>query len=221
MKGILLKNLYSIRTSLILGLLLVLIFFAAMFILGIPAEIIPLIIVLYDYLAIAVLSSFILNSFSDDEKSGWIRLERTVPISAERAAAVRFISCGVVVGVICAAMLIINIAVYFYCAQMSNVAPSIEVMLSAPVVAGLIQLAALSPVVPIGLRYGSRMVQTVYTLCVILVSIAAVAFSFPLAAGEIPPSKLRLICYAGVPAAAAAVVLLSYLFAKKSVKRDL
>lgn len=222
MKGIILKNLYGARPTLLLGTPLLLVtFYACVCLAWENADLISFLTVFYNYAGVVVFSSFILNSFASDEKCGWIRLERAMPISAGRAAAARLLSCGVIVAIISAIVMVMNIAVYLCAVYMLNANIELEVFITAPIVAGLLQLIALSPVVPVALRYGSRTVNTVYLICVILMAIAAIAVSFPLAAGEIPPVTLRLICYAGVPAAAAATAFLSYLFAKKAALRDL
>lgn len=222
MKGIVLKNLYGTRPLLMLGMpLLLLIFFSCVRLMWDNAVLMSFAAVFFNYAGVVTLSSFMLNSFASDEKSGWIRLERAMPLSAGRAAAARLLSCGVTVAIISALLMVMNIAVYLYAVYMLNASLALEVFITAPIVAGFLQLIMLSPVVPVALRFGSRTVNTVYLICVLLTSIAAIAVSFPLAAGEIPPVTLRLICYAGVPAAAAAAAFLSYLFAKKAALRDL
>ena len=164
-----------------------------------------------DYITITVCSSFLLNTISDDIKSGWAKMQLTMPVSDKVIIGGKLIATGVIVFTLMIFSMICNIVgitVYDLPA---------EPMIMTPVVIALLQIAVLSAVTVVGYRLQGRVVAVYLTIVLITTGIIAVPI-IGFLNYEISVSALRLIFYAIISPLSVAVVIISFVFGKKAVR---
>ena len=93
-------------------------------------------------------------------------------------------------------------------------------MIAIPLCVGLIQVLALSPVFPLGQRYGLKAANTVYTLSEILLAVAAMFSMFPALSRDIPIITMRIVFYGALPILAGAVAAVSFFCGSKLYSND-
>ena len=222
MKGLILKDFYLIRFQLVvaaIGALLV----AYLCYSGAPAAginsplgyvfriIIP---AMFDYVVIVIGSSFFLNTIAEDFNSGWVMQQRTLPVSDRQAIGAKLISTYILIGALALFAIGFNLVFWF------SYGGTLEIMLAAPLCVGLIQVITLSPVFPLGQRYGMKSANTVYLLLEILMATIAVFTMFPTLSKEIPLMALRVAFYAVLPLLAVTSGAVSFAASKSLLHFD-
>lgn len=201
MKGLILKDFYLIRFQLIIasvGALLM----AYLCYSGAPSTGLDsslgyvsriLIPAMFDYIVIVIGSSFFLNTIAADFSSGWVMQQRTLPVSDRQAIGAKLISTYILIGALALFTLGFNLVFRL------SYGGTLEIMIAVPLCVGLIQVITLSPVFPLGQRYGIKSANTVYLLMEILMAIIAAFTMFPALSEEIPIIALRIAFYAVLP----------------------
>ncbi len=227
MKGLILKDLYTIRTQIIVGAIICL-YPAVLFHLGLAnmtAEmgnpngepLLSFVALLISYVFIVPFSSFLLNTMKSDYECGWLKIQRTMPLNAGEAIGSKLICTGIVIGFFSLFALIVNVILLFR-------APGVfitEVVITGPICIGLLQIIAVAPCFPLGMKIGVKKTDGLYLTFVILIAIILVIFGFAAFSNDIPVPTIRIICYGVLPAAAALVTFISYKAGKNQIVRDL
>lgn len=224
MKGLVLKDLFGVRFQMLGGLALML-FPSLMMMLeggGMAVdesagmtEIAVLVYGIVNYVSITLCSSFLVNTLGFDERSGWSKIQRTMPLSGGKIIGAKFITMGLVLAVLTAVSLIINVinALLF--------GIPLEPMIAMPLCMCMAQMITLSPTFTLGYRFGAKTTTAAYIGFMVLLAAAIIAVVFMLFMGDIEMTTLRIICYAGLPALTAAVVAVSWITGKKAVMVDI
>ena len=227
MKGLILKDLYTIRTQIIAGAIICL-YPAVIFHLGLANMIaemgnpngeplLSFITLLISYCFIVPFSSFLLNTMKSDYESGWLKIQRTMPLNAGEAIGSKLICTVIVIGCFALLALIVNVICLIR-------APGVfitEILIAGPICIGLLQIIAVAPCFPLGMKIGVRKTDGLYLTFVILTAIILIIFGFAAFSNEIPIPTIRIICYGVLPAAAALVTFISYKAGKNQIAKDL
>ncbi len=224
MKGLVLKDLFGVRFQ-VLGALALMLFPSLMLILmggGMStnerADITEISVLLYgivNYVSITLCSSFFVNTLGYDERSGWSKIQRTMPLSGGKIIGAKFLSMGLVLAALTSLSLIINVinALLFKI--------PLEPMITMPLCMCMVQAIALSPTFTLGYRFGAKTTSAAYIGFMVLLAAAMIAVVFMLFMGDIGITALRIISYAGLPALTAAVVAVSWVTGKRTVNVDI
>lgn len=213
MKGLILKDIYTIRFQLIISVVLMLVpnladsFLAADSIS--ESGDIGLILAIFlfgaaNFICICLFSSFILNTLNDDINSGWGKLVRTMPVTSGQVIGAKFAASAIIVGITSAISLISNIV-----GIIAQGLPA-EPLIMLPVCLAMFQMAVLCPVFPLAMKLGTSSTTLIYVCTlVILLSGAIAGLCLSLASGN-SLVLLRVIFYGGLPVLAAGSMILSY-----------
>lgn len=224
MKGLVLKDLFGVRFQ-VLGALALILFPSLMLILmggGMStnerADLTEISVLLYgivNYVSITLCSSFFVNTLGYDERSGWSKIQRTMPLSGGKIIGAKFLSMGLVLAALTSLSLIINVinALLFKI--------PLEPMITMPLCMCMVQAIALSPTFTLGYRFGAKTTSAAYIGFMVLLAAAMIAVVFMLFMGDIGITALRIISYAGLPALTAAVVAVSWVTGKRTVNVDI
>ncbi len=224
MKGLVLKDLFGVRFQ-VLGALALMLFPSLMLILmggGMStnerADLTEISVLLYgivNYVSITLCSSFFVNTLGYDERSGWSKIQRTMPLSGGKIIGAKFLSMGLVLAALTSLSLIINVinALLFKI--------PLEPMITMPLCMCMVQAIALSPTFTLGYRFGAKTTSAAYIGFMVLLVAAMIAVVFMLFMGDIGITALRIISYAGLPALTAAVVAVSWVTGKRTVNVDI
>lgn len=218
MKGLILKDIYNVRIQIVLGMVLIILLYIVIWLLKFSfsnEEIEGLMGVLdyglINYLTITVCSTFLLNTLSDDIKSGWAKIQLTMPVSDREIIGGKLAATGVIVVALMLFSLIFNIigiAVYTLPA---------EPMTMMPIILALLQMAVLSAVMVIGYRMQGKVMAVYLVIMLITAGIMALpVISF--LTYKISGFAMRLIFYAIIPLLSLTVIILSFVFGKKAVR---
>ena len=227
MKGLILKDLYTIRTQIIVGAIICL-YPAVLFHLGLANMIaemgnpngeplLSFITLLISYVFIVPFSSFLLNTMKSDYECGWLKIQRTMPLNAGEAISSKLVCTGIVIGCFALLALIVNVICLIR-------APGVfitEILIAGPICIGLLQVIAVAPCFPLGMKIGVKKTDGLYLTFVILTAIILVIFGFAAFSNEFSAATIRIICYGVLPAAAALVTFISYKAGKNQIVRDL
>lgn len=227
MKGLILKDLYTIRTQIIVGAIICL-YPAVLFHLGLAnmtAEmgnpngepLLSFVVLLISYVFIVPFSSFLLNTMKSDYESGWLKIQRTMPLNAGEAIGSKLVCTGIVIGCFTLFALIVNVILIIREPE----AFITEILIAGPICIGLLQVIAIAPCFPLGMKIGVKKTDGLYLTFVILTAIILVIFGFAAFSNEIPVPTIRIICYGILPAAAALVTFVSYKAGKNQIVKDL
>ena len=227
MKGLILKDVYTIKTQIIVGAIICL-YPAVLFHLGLAnmtAEmgnpngepLLSFITLLISYCFIVPFSSFLLNTVKSDYESGWLKIQRTMPLNAEEAIGSKLVCTGIVIGCFTLFALIVNVILIIREPETFIT----EVVIAGPICIGLLQIIAVAPCFPLGMKIGVKKTDGLYLTFVILTAIILVIFGFAAFSNEIPVPTIRIICYGILPAAAALVTFISYKAGKNQIVKDL
>ena len=224
MKGLILKDLYSIRFNLVMALLislfpnLALIFAGGGIAVGAPDYMKIISVIPYgmlNYLAITTFSSFVLNTLDSDKDCGWAKLARSMPVSGGAIIGAKLISTYIVIGILTLVSLAFNsLGIILF-------GIDTELMLALPICVGLLQVITLSPTFMLANRIGTKYTTAIYLALVVLIACAAVLVMVTGLCGDVSASVLRMTFYVGLPILAAAVAVLSYIVGKKQNESDL
>ena len=227
MKGLILKDLYTIKTQIIVGAIICL-YPAVLFHLGLAnmtAEmgnpngepLLSFITLLISYCFIVPFSSFLLNTMKSDYESGWLKIQRTMPLNAGEAIGSKLVCTGIVIGCFALLALIVNVIVLIREPE----AFIAEILIAGPICIGLLQVIAIAPCFPLGMKIGVKKTDGLYLTFVILTAIILVIFGFAAFSNEISSAVIRIICYGVLPTAAALVTFISYKAGKNQIVKDL
>ncbi len=229
MKGIILKDIYQVKLLFVLVQILSIFFYVMgnFIVLGmthsevvIPTEeellkISAIVLVgMMDYVCISIGSTILIDTSKLDIRSGWAKYERTTPLSGSQLVGGKIAATGIVIGFLVLQALIFGVISIFM-----GVNP--EAVIAMPLVMGMIQLIALSPVFPIVSKYGGGFANFIYIVFEIIVAGAAVVVVFGHFSGDIDGLVLRIIAYAVIPIITALVVFASYKSGMKAIKSDI
>ena len=167
--------------------------------------------VMLNYCTIVLFSSFHINTLESDEKSGWAKLQRTMPLSGNTIVGSKLIGTAIVVGIFTLYCIIVNVVT-----SLGNDA-SMETAVMIPICVGLFQFAILSPVFPLSLKFGSKYANTIYLTIEIIMAIVLIAGTFIYIDEVMNNSLLYIVC----PVVAAVSAFLSALSGKKLIQRDM
>lgn len=224
LKGLILKDLYSIRFNLVMALLislfpnLALILAGGGMAVGTPDYMKVLSVIPYgilNYLVITTFSSFVLNTLDSDKDCGWAKLVRSMPVSGGAIIGAKLISTYIVIGI----MTLVSLA--FNSLGIILFGMDTELMLALPICVGLLQVITLSPTFMLANRIGTKYTTAIYLALVILIACAAVPVMVTGLCGDVSAAFLRITFYVGLPILAAAVAVLSYIVGKKQNESDL
>lgn len=221
MKGLILKDIYSVRFQILLALgIMLLPNIASVFIDFLGGSAITsdaqIIMVLFfygmlDYICISLLSSFVLNTIGDDVNSGWSRIVRTFPVRGSEIVRAKITATGIIVGILTAVSLVFNVLRGI----MQGV--PMEPVVTMPLCMGLLQIALLSPVFPLAMRLGTKATTVLYVIMLLLMTAgSAVLIVASLSAGT---AILRVVFYCGSPIAAVGSAALSSRFGNRAMNR--
>lgn len=217
MKGLIAKDWYIVRTQLILSFCIFLLpnIFLLLYFGGFdPAQemtdgLMPTLMSgMVSVFSILGCSSFMINTVNEDVTSGWTEYALTAPVSKRKLCAAKIINSIILTAVLSA----VSFSVSLFAAEKCGIR---EIMTAVPVCAAFLQIAAISPVFPLAIRFGARKASAFYIFFLILaVGILAAACILLLNSEHI--MRLRWVFYGGIPAIAAISVGLSLGFGKKS-----
>lgn len=228
MKGLILKDLYEIRFQLICGGLLMLLPYVILAVMGedivagdsqMPSELSEMMIVvmfgMLNFICIAVFSSMLLNTVGSDLACGWSKYQRTMPVSSEKIIGAKLAATALVVAGLVFISLVFNIiGIVAY-------GLSAEVMIAIPIICGLLQITALSPVFPVSTKIGYKGANGIYIGFELIVIIAAVIVMFMAFSNDVSQEILRAVFYGALPAVTLLSVFASYKAGKKAVATEL
>ena len=224
LKGLILKDFYRIRFQMILAFAVMLfpnMLFGPVFVemfgsfdvndthLGAV-----LVSILINYISIILCSLFISNNTDDNIKSGWSKIQLTMPLSAGEIIGGGLISSGLALALTAVFIIFCNLV----CIILFGL--PIEPMITGPVILALLQMIPLSVSVVSGYFLGSLKSALMYTAITIITAFGLGGIVACIARGSITLTAARLIGYAGVPVLSAAVIVLCFSVGKKAVTKE-
>lgn len=221
MKGLVLKDLFGVRFQ-IFGAFALMLFPSLMLTLGgggmavaegesVPIEMSVLLYGLVNYISITLCSSFLVNTLGYDERSGWTKMQRTMPLTGGKIIGAKFLTMGLVLALLTLISLIVNVI----CAVIFDI--PLEPMIALPLCMCMVQTTALSPTFTLGYRFGAKATTAAYICIMLALAAAMIWVLFLMFAGDIGETALRVIGYAALPAMTAAVVAVSWVTGKRAV----
>lgn len=220
MKGLILKDIYGVRFQIFGGIALMLLPNFILMVSGgdTGTADVRLNIFVYgmvNYVNVSLCSSFMLNTLDFDEKSGWTKMQRAMPVSDGQIFAGKLLATCVVLGILTGLSLICNVlgAIVFKLPA--------EPLIIMPFIMALLQTATLSVCFAQGYRFGSRSTLIVYIAADLVIAAGAVLLLVGLIQELVSLAMLRAIAYGAVPALAAAVIVICFISGKKAVARDI
>lgn len=231
MKGLMLKDIYNVRFQIFAGMLIVLFQNIMGFLMGggmfaaaeDPSEAGGLMlryssVILFgliNYISITICSSFLLNTVSADEKSGWVKMQRVMPVTDKAIIGGKLAVMGFVLAALTLISTIFNLA-----AVVLFGLPA-ESMLALPVCIALIHVIPLFSALVFVYRFGAKLADLFYIFAVILVAGAEIGLLLAFFNQSISVAFLRITAYAVIPALAAATAAICYNSGKKVVAVDI
>ena len=227
LKGLILKDLYEVRISILLSF----VFFAYPHILMLITPdtfistdtrmaqdiISTMIFALLNYTTITLFSSFILNTLSTDEKTGWSKIERTMPLSNSQIIWAKLLTIFIIVSGLVLFCITFNVIIYF----MTECVLNLELLIAIPVCIGLMQTTTLSLILPLAYKLGVKRSSVLYLVLTILIAIIFIIGMFAALSNDLSVTALRLIFYVGLPILSAGSVVLSWKTGSVLCGRDL
>lgn len=220
MKGLILKDIYNVRFQIIGGLLLLLPPCIEMLIAGKVSGTASddfsgllglLIYGMINYLIITVCSSFFLNTISNDIKSGWAKMQLTMPVSHKEIIGGKLAATGIILGLLTIFTLISNILGVIFFDR------SLELMITMPIVLALLQMAVLSVTIVLGYRLRGN-ITAVYIIVILIIAAGIFALIYGFFTNIISVSAIRWIAYGGVSLLSAIVIVSCYNLGSKAVE---
>ncbi|MCM1164542.1 MAG: ABC-2 transporter permease [Lachnospiraceae bacterium] len=225
MKGLVLKDIFGVRFQMLGALALMLLPSLMLMLMGggmaveegetVPIEISLLIYGVVNYISITLCSSFLVNTLEYDERSGWSKMQRTMPITGGKIIGAKFAAMGLVLAALTVLSLIFNAV----SALLFDI--PLEPMLALPLAMCMVQATALSPTFSLGYRFGAKATTAAYIGIMVALAALMIWLIFLIFSGDINAAALRVICYAGLPVLTAAVVAASWVTGKKAVMVDI
>ncbi len=227
MKGLILKDIYGCRFQIIGGFAIMLFPMIVMSLAGGGMAVADegnnylrsiAIVVFYgtiNYMSIVICSSFYLNTLSYDEKSGWTKMQRAMPLTGGQIIGGKFLGVGAVVGT----LTLISLAFNLFSAI--NYEMPFEPMIAMPLCIGLLEIMTLLPVIVLGYRFGAKSVTWLYYIVMGIIAAGTIALAAAFLVGDITAAAMRIIAYGGIPALFAVILIVCYITGKKAVTVDI
>lgn len=226
MKGLILKDLYSVRFQIIVGALiglypnlLMLIGFGD-FVEGVSNTLanvgLTFTYAMINVVTIVPFTSLMINTLTDDAESGWLKICRTMPVSSSQIVGSKIISTAIIVAIFVLFSIIMNTISIFRGAPVIK-----EVMFTFPICCGLIQMVTLTPVFPIAMKSGAKKAGSIYLTFMIVLFILAVIIAFASFSGDLPSYALRLFAYVILPVLAFTVIFTSFKSSRNLISCDM
>lgn len=214
MKGLILKDLYGVKFQIICAFLIMLLpivmmTFGDMREMG--AGMVSILNGLLNYVVITTCSSFLLNTLDFDERSGWSKMQRGMPLSGGKIIGAKFLTMGLVLAALTLIFLAANVVGVFVHGL------PIEAAVTMPLCLCMVQTMALSPTFALGYRFGYKATTAAYIGFEVILAAAMIWLLFMIFGGDIGGTALGIICYAALPALTAAVIAVSWITGKKAV----
>ncbi len=165
---------------------------------------------LLNYVVITTCSSFLLNTFGFDERSGRAKTQLTMPLSGGKIIGAKFITMGLVL----AALTLIFLAANVFGVFVHGLPP--EPAVAVPICLCMVQAMALSPTFALGYRFGARTTSAAYIGFVVALAAALIWLLLMIFGGDIGIAALRIIAYVGLPVLTAAVIAVSRVTGKRA-----
>lgn len=226
MKGLILKDLYSVRFQIIVGALIGLYPNILMmigygdFIIGASNTLanvgLTFMYAMMSVVTIVPFSSLMINTLTSDVESGWLKICRTMPVSTSQIVGAKTISTAIIIGIFVLLSIIMNVISILRGAPVFK-----EVMFTFPICCGLIQMITLTPVFPISMKSGAKKAGSIYLLFMIVLFILAIIVAFATFSGDLPSYALRLFAYVILPALAFTVIFASFKSSKNLISCDI
>ncbi|MBD5129482.1 MAG: ABC-2 transporter permease [Ruminococcaceae bacterium] len=216
MKGLILKDLYGVKFQIIGAFLIMLLPIVIMIfgernsLFGVGAGIALMPNGLLNYVVITTCSSFLLNTLDFDERSGWSKMQRGMPLSGGKIIGAKLCTMGLVLAALTLIFLAANVVGVFVHGL------PIEPAVAMPICLCMVQTMALSPTFAFGYRFGSKATTAAYIGIEIVLAAAMICLLLMIFVGSIG-AALRVIAYAGLPVLTAAVVAVSWITGKRAV----
>ena len=225
MKGLVLKDYYNLRTTMLLSIALMLFPSIAIAITGgnigdeEPGAMTEFIAVMVygmmNYMCITLFSGFIMNTISDDKRTGWAKMQRAMPVSGGQIMGGKLIAMALIVGILTGLTLIVNITgIIFYDLPA-------EPLIAIPFIVALMQVITLSLCLMLGYRISTKVMTPTFLIIEVIVAAGVIALIIQAVKENISMTAVRVTAYAVIPVLAAAAVAVSYTLGKKSVMRDM
>lgn len=225
LKGLILKDIYNIKFQFICGLAIMMYPYILLMFAGgdlfeqnglfDPSFFEPFVYGLINYISVTTCSSFMLNTISDDYRTGWAKVQRTMPLSAEKIVGAKMLAVALIIGFLTMISLIFNIigVIAF------NV--EIEPLITMPIVFACVQMITLSVSVLLGYKSRARLITPVYIIMVLIFAAGGIALIVGILNEVISYAALRIISYAGIPALAAAIAVICNKTSRQAVEGDI
>ncbi len=227
MKGLILKDIYGCRFQIIGGFAIMLFPMIMMSLAGggmavADAEnnyvqsIVGIVVYgMINYMSIVICSSFYLNTLSYDEKSGWAKMQRAMPLTGGQIIGGKFLGVGAVVGT----LTLISLAFNLFSAIIYEM--PFEPMIAMPLCLGFLEMMTLLPVIVLGYRFGAKSVIWLYYIVMGIIAAGTIALAAAFLVGDITAAAMRGIAYGGIPALFAVILTVCYVAGKKAVTVDI
>ena len=225
MKGLVLKDYYNLRTTVLLSIALMLFPSLAIAITGgnigdeAPGAMTEFIAVMVygmmNYMSITLFSGFIMNTISDDKRTGWAKMQGVMPVSGGQIMGGKLIAMAMIVGILTGLTLIVHITgIIFYDLP-------VEPLLAIPFIVALMQVITLSLCLMLGYRISTKVMTPVFLITEVIFAAGAIFLIYKTVKEDISLTAVRVIVYAVIPVLTAAAVTVSYTVGKKAVMKDL
>ncbi len=227
MKGLILKDIYGCRFQIIGGFAIMLFPMIMMSLAGggmavADAEnnyvqsIVGIVVYgMINYMSIVICSSFYLNTLSYDEKSGWAKMQRAMPLTGGQIIGGKFLGVGAVVGT----LTLISLAFNLFSAIIYEM--PFEPMIAMPLCLGFLEMMTLLPVIVLEYRFGAKSVIWLYYIVMGIIAAGTIALAAAFLVGDITAAAMRGIAYGGIPALFAVILTVCYVAGKKAVTVDI
>lgn len=218
LKGLILKDIYGIRFQIVCGFLLmcfpnILSFFSLNAKSNLTPEDLTILVFVYgmvNFLTIAVCSSFVLNTGSYDERSGWSKMQFTMPVSPGQIVGAKM----AVIALVPIALTVVSIIFNLIAVILGGI--PVEPMITMPVCICLIQTTAMYLAYMLGLKYGAKRTSFLY-LFILMAEMAAAILIIKLCLDNGSFAALRIAGYGALPLLTVGTAVLSYSHSKKVI----
>ena len=225
MKGLVLKDYYNLRITMLLSIALMLFPSLAIAITGgnigdeAPGAMTEFVAVMVygmmNYMTITLFSGFIMNTIGDDERTGWAKMQRAMPVSGGQIMGGKLIAMALIIGMLTGLTLIVNITgIIFYDLPT-------EPLFAIPFIVALMQVITLSLCLMLGYRISTKVMTPVFLIIEVIVAAGVIAMIIQAVKENVSMTAVRVTAYAVIPVLAAAAVAVSYKLGKKSVMKDM
>ena len=168
-----------------------------------------------NYMTITLFSGFIMNTIGDDERTGWAKMQRAMPVSGGQIMGGKLIAMALVVGMLTGLTLIVNITgIIFYDLPA-------EPLLAIPFIVALMQVITLSLCLMLGYRISTKVMTPAFLITEVIIAAGVIVLIIQAVKENISMTAVRVIAYAVIPVLAAAAVAVSYTVGKKYVMKDM